>query len=950
MLKIFLAAVVFLAFSLQAEETLTLGEFLPEIKEYYRTPVSKARWLWLRKAGDPYAACTDITQVFNEGPRKVCFRTVINISGKIKKAWIRYIVDKRGRAFLDGVPLARIPDKKASVIRSEVPVWYLDMSRKFHPGKNVLAFEVDADMCGWRGLLMIGEIELVSGEKIPLFTSKHFKASDRVEKNWNTRDFDDSAWRNAWEQGDVRMGPYQVRFPVARFFCTQEEYARYQKMVQRECNAVKHIAEEPEPRGKIVYGGNLPGFDINGRILPPVMYLTFSGASENRDNIVAKMYQAGVRIFMFGVPDETLYNNKESEWVIDIGISRLLKLAPEAYFILQTAVMQEKEWLKKNPDERVGYSNPVKPRAGGRPDDDGYYGGQLAPSFASEAYRKKVAQRFIDFMKYASAKPWGRRIIGCSIGYGPSGDGLPFGVVNGMPDCGKRMTEAFRRYLAEKYKNNAALQKAWQDKSVTLETAQVPDRKQRWNRGHFLHDPAAPAACRLLDYYRCYHQEFAGFIISVGKEIKTALPGRMFGAYFGYLAVHYPAPGVTADFERVINSPYVDWNMGTTYGYHRTDCLHLSAPGAYKRAGKLSSSEADIRTYIASLSRPDNPVTRMSKTPSDTRATVRKMLATTLLNGCGVHFNCFATTPDWFNTPAVLEPLKQHIQLWNGRFSNKWQAENDIAVVVDPIQRAIHGPPVMEEPRRLGNDNFFGLFYRGTLNALSYSGYSYDIITLDNFLSEKTPRKVVIFLNLYEINGKKRQALLEKVRQKGVTSFWFYAPGLISEKGFSDDSMSGLTGMKLKAFYKRSSLASRELSGKVHHCKLIESPRVYCADDRAEQIAVYTEGEKISMARKILPGGAVSVFCGLPLLRSDSWAALLSQSGCHAYVKPGTFARARGDLLMLGTRISGNHVIRLPFKARKVIDLYSGRTVFTDTDKFTVRTTGWTTFFWKIIK
>lgn len=950
MKKVVLAVFLLGAFVLQAKEKLSLGEFLPEIRKYYKTPVSQARWLWLRKAGDPYAADADITQVFNEGPRKVCFRKVITVNGKIRKAWMRYITDKRGRAYLDGVPLALIPDPEAAKIRSEFPVWYLDMSRKFKPGKNVLSFEVDANMCGWRGLLMIGEIELVSGEKIPLFSSKDFKASEKIEKDWNTRDFDDSSWRSAWEQGDVRMGPYQVRFPVARFFCTHQEYARYQKMVQRECDAVKHLAKEAVPQGKIVYGGNLPAFDINGKILPPVMDLTFSGASENRDNIVAKMYQAGVRIFMFGLPDKTLYTNKESEWVVDIGISRLLQLAPEAHIILQTAVMQEKEWLKDNPDERVGYSNPVKPRAGGRPDDDGYYGGQLAPSFASKAYRRKVAQNFLDFMKYASAKPWGNRIIGCSIGYGPSGDGLPFGVVNGMPDCGKRMTESFRRYLAAKYKNDAALQKAWQDKNVTLETAQVPDKDQRWGQGHFLHDPANGKDCRLLDYYRCYHDEFAEFIISIGKEIKTALPGRMFGSYFGYLAVHYPAPGVTANFEKVINSPYVDWNMGTIYGYHRTDCLHLSAPGAYRRAGKLSSSEADIRTYIAHLSRPDNPVTRMSKTPSNTRATVRKMLATTLLNGCGVHFNCFATTPDWFNTPAVLEPLAQHIKLWQERFSSKWQAENDIAVVVDPIQRAIHGFPVMEEPRRLGNDNFFGLFYRSTLNALSYSGYSYDIITLDNFLSEKTPRKVAVFLNLYEINGSKRQELLKKIRQKGVTSVWFYAPGLISEKGFSDGSMSALTGMKLSAVYQRKSLASRELSGRVHPCKLIESPRVHCIDEKAEKIALYQDDKKVSIARKTLADGSVSIFCGLPLVRSDSWASLLKKSGSHAYVKAGLFARSQGDLLMLGTRVSGNHVITLPFKAKEVTDLYSGKTVFSNTDKFTVKTTDWTTYFWKIKK
>ena len=48
-----------------------------------------------------------------------------------------------------------------------------------------------------------------------------------------------------------------------------------------------------------------------------------------------------------------------------------------------------------------------------------------------------------------------------------------------MPDTGKRMTEAFRRYLQEKYATDADLQRAWGDDAVTRATASVPDQKLR---------------------------------------------------------------------------------------------------------------------------------------------------------------------------------------------------------------------------------------------------------------------------------------------------------------------------------------------------------------------------------------------------------------------------------------------------------------------------------------
>ncbi|MDD5728619.1 MAG: hypothetical protein PHV59_08655 [Victivallales bacterium] len=935
-------------YTISADGTISLGDFLPDIRDYYRCPVSQARWIWVRKADDPYARSADVRQVFAEGPRRACLRLKFNIDEPVRRAWIRYIMDKRGRGYLNGQPLARIPDKTAAGVYSDYTIWYLEIGAKLKPGENVLAFDLSANPVGWRGLLMTGEIEFASGKKIALYSSPEFKGSDVPAANWMMSGFDDSKWGNAWEQGDVRMGPYQINSPIAKFFCTPQEYEKYSAMVAEECGKVAHLKKESTPQGKIVYGGEQPSYCVNGKALPPVVYLTFAGASENRDNIVAKMYAAGVRIFMFGLPNEKLYSSPETEWVVDLGISRLLTLAPEAYFIISDAVMQEKEWLKANPDERVEYSNPVKPKTGGRLDDDGYYGGQLAPSFASEAYRRHIADKFIRFAKYASGKPWGNRIIGFQIGYGPSGDGIPFGVVNGMPDCGKRMTEAFRRYLTEKYRNDAALQKAWNDPAVTLATAVVPDKQQRLGAGHFLHDPVNPADCRLVDYYRCYHREFGNFIIAIGKYVKTALPGRMFGSYFGYTMTHYPAIGVTSDCEWVLESPYVDWNFATEYGYHRIDCLHGAIPGIYRASGKLTSSEADIRTHIAFASRPDNLKSRMSTNPVQTEATVKKMLAICLLNGTGVHFNCFATTPDWFNTPAVLNPLAQYIRIWKECFRKAGNIQAEIAVVIDPVQRTLHGPPEMEDPKRLGNDNFFGLFYRGTLNALSYSGYTYEVISLNNFLAGKHNYKAAIFLNLYDVNGKTREALLKKVRKPGQTAIWFYAPGIISGKGFSDESMETLTGMKLAARFERLPLASRSTDGKRYYTKLIESPRVHCTDTAAEKLAVYDNSAEVSIARKQLADGSTAVFTGLPVIHSGLWADILSKAGCHAYVPAGTLIRANSKLLMLAVRKNGEYLVKLPGKVKKATDIFTNKTMAENTDVIRVNAKEWSTWLWEL--
>ncbi|MBQ9502256.1 MAG: hypothetical protein IJU70_08880 [Lentisphaeria bacterium] len=296
------------------------------------------------------------------------------------------------------------------------------------------------------------------------------------------------------------------------------------------------------------------------------------------------------------------------------------------------------------------------------------------------------------------------------------------------------------------------------------------------------------------------------------------------------------------------------------------------------------------------------------------------------------------------------DPLARHIQIWRRLFKSGKTAHAEIAVVIDPVQRAVQGPPQMEDPKRLGNDNFFGLFHRAMLNALSFSGFSYDVTTLDTLPEAPADRKVFIFVNCYQVNGAKREALLKKIRRPGVTAFWFYAPGLISAEGFSDGSMSSLTGMKLAARYEALPLAAQELSGRKLPCRLVESPRVRCTDPDAEKLAVYSGTQEVAAARKKLADGSTAVFAGLPVLRSDTWADLLSQAGCHRLVRPGVFARRMGDLFLLAVRETGEFTVKLPFRAEKITELHSGETAGRDTDTVTVRTDDWSTWLWQAEK
>ena len=117
------------------------------------------------------------------------------------------------------------------------------------------------------GVMIKGEIETVSGRKIPIISSaKNFKAASSVSAEWLSENFDDSHWLAALELGDARMSPWILSGDTITQFASEHE----QKDWREFCDAgfpLDRLLSEPEiPEVKVVYNGILPGISINGKI------------------------------------------------------------------------------------------------------------------------------------------------------------------------------------------------------------------------------------------------------------------------------------------------------------------------------------------------------------------------------------------------------------------------------------------------------------------------------------------------------------------------------------------------------------------------------------------------------------------------------------------------------------------------------------------------------------
>ena len=161
------------------------------------------------------------------------------------------------------------------------------------------------------------------------------------------------------------------------------------------------------------------------------------------------------------------------------------------------------------------------------------------------------------------------------------------------------MTEKFRVYLKKKYGTDTALKKAWNDPAVSFDSAAAPTMAERSPHGALL-DPAKER--KVLDFFDCLAEVNADLLLMAAGVIKKELPGRLCGAYYGYVHATHPPEGANVLLDKVLASPLIDFcsNPAPYTGYSRLaggSFPHRTIPATFRRYGKLAIIEDDSRFH-----------------------------------------------------------------------------------------------------------------------------------------------------------------------------------------------------------------------------------------------------------------------------------------------------------------------------------------------------------------
>ena len=491
-------------------------------RELFLQPPTRSMWVW---HGEDPAGTQKLREAY--------FRLKFNVPEPVKRGVMYMGICQRGRAFMNGSLL-----KEAELPQDQriVRIQKYDLTHVIRKGDNVLGIQAwSSPRWPERGVIFLAEIELDSGKKIVLHSDNQVKAISQGIEKWTWVDFDDSAWPRIRVCGDLFSLPWiHWRSDWPDYFATEEEKAEMEKVYAEKLADDEFFRNDPPISAGIKYHGELAGVEINGQIRPPVFMLFLDSifldkAAKDLRNAAPK----GLPFVEFEVHSNRFWlgPGKYDFSYIDKQIRRAAKLAPDAYFGLQFRFRVCDAWNKAYPEELVGYGVDS-----GTPDPDADDIGNAArPSYASDVFRAEVQKATKELAAYINRHPWRNRLAYIRISCGVYGEWGFFGMLNNMPDVSKPMQAKFREFLKEKYGTDAALQKAWQDDSATLETALVPTVEERKGFDRYLHDPVKER--KQIDFIQCMGKARQDLLLMWAKTVKEELPGRLCGAYYGDLFV-----------------------------------------------------------------------------------------------------------------------------------------------------------------------------------------------------------------------------------------------------------------------------------------------------------------------------------------------------------------------------------------------------------------------------
>jgi hypothetical protein len=682
------------------------------------------------------------------------------------------------------------------------------------------------------------------------------------------------------------------------------------------------------------------------------------------DKLAFEYLETGIELFLvdpeimwpIGWDGDAGYDHRHYELHLD----RLLDVKPDLKMVLFTGIGQgvPYRWARNHTDQlaRLDNGDVIK-----------------MPSMASQQWRLDFGRALRHFVHHFETSRFADHIIGYNpirnanewFGYDMSKQIRPQTGMGKFADYSQPMVEHFRRWLRDRYAGDeAALQSAWKDDTVTFETAEVPSPERRVRSGHegtFLTD--GPHGAHVPDWYRCYNQSNTRDAINTCRSIKEALRelGRekLVGLMHGYCEIR--DNGVPQEFghfngHELIESEWADFHHGP-HSYHNRQPglgVHLAKypVDALAARGKLYIDQFDFQTHHFPKHSPRPPVT-----PEQSINRMKRGLGFTLQHNVSFYFHeggpgsydaasAFAPA-EWsrlhFDDPIYTDAIRRVKAVAD---------ENQTLGSVSAAEVAIiHAPTGYHHVNPFVSTAVTSFCTSGVRSfAMPAAGTPFDEYFLEDFAAIKRSYKLYLFPAAFDVTPEQREAIHAQLAAEGATAVWTYAPGRYADGRLAPDGPSKLTGFRLA-----------ELAGPMHaQCEVrphdrwlptLDRPMSYGTrepwekytagcdwwdwpkDHRFAQVFHPEPDDEVTVLGQLEgtdhPGlavrqhaGITSMYAAVPLLEPRVLAAIYRAAGVHVYGLDGDLVYASDRFVTIHARAAGDRRLMLR-KPASVVDAFT---------------------------
>ena len=656
--------------------------------------------------------------------------------------------------------------------------------------------------------------------------------------------------------------------------------------------------------------------------------------------------EAGVHLYATGPP---VFRENRDEMFdfapVEFGMRRVMSADPDAHFHLRLYFETPPWWNEENPDECEVSSE----------------GERLNQSYASSVWQDEVNDYLRALIAFLKSVDLADRVIAYQPMAGICGEWIKnsTSMQHRCGDYSAPMRRRFKAWLRERYNDNTkAFQTAWNNPTITFDTAEVPSAEMQHTTTHGLfRDPAVEQ--QVIDYYRCLADLCAATLIDFCHTVKVETGGQaLAGAFFGYLMdlawndCFFGSETDRSDastiqrsghlgLRTVLESSDIDF-LVSPYGYAFRglggDGLPMPPSESLRIHGKLYLYEEDSRLH--NLMDPDG----RNYKPEHGPAIHNRCFAQALTHGLGIWW--FADWPagayeDLAKTEPAFQPLLERYQK-----IGSWALELDRS-------------PAAEVAVLIDDESFFYETIHNTINlplifqqrvwGLPRFGAPHDVYLLQDLVDGKLPPyKLYIFLNPVRLDRARRDALAQQIRRNGQVAVWLYAAGYI-EDAPSLENMTDLTGFQFGTG-KNAWGPMMHINNFQHEItKNIPQDVMWGTNNSLVPLFHIEDPETIELGQVVYslgrckPGMAVkefddwrSIYIAAPNVPAPVLRGIARYAGVHLYNEAGDVLYATPDLLSVHTLSGGSRVFKLKECVEVVHDLYEDQIVNQNTDQFEV--------------